>query len=332
MLKSKYKNITIFIVIFAAGILTSWLVFKNLKQETSNNDCGTDYKLINPTIICELSKKEPLETFDKIHSKLKASVDYSILGEKATKISIFFRDLKTRQWFGVNENENYAPASLLKLPLLVAYYKLSEIQPNILSEKYTFNGQTQTPNEMQDIKPESVLEKGKEYAIEELLYRMIVYSDNEMVDPLSNLISANFLNKVFIDLGVYIPTSSGPETDFLSPKIYAAIFRTLYNTNYLIPANSEKVLDLLTKTKFNDALVAGIPKEVKVAHKFGEREIKDENNDIVTRNLYDCGIIFHSQNPYILCVMTKGDNWDNLREVIKNISYTVYLEIDKLKD
>jgi beta-lactamase class A len=291
------------------------------------NNCKGSYNFINPEVACLFSSDEKyLERNEHLESKVRGLVNYSIKSGKATNVSVFIRDLVAKQWIGIDENINFAPASLLKLPLLIAYYKLSEIEPMVLLEKHIYNGPTKINNEAQRIKPKETLELGKEYTTEELLFRMIVYSDNNALSILSDSINNDFLNDVFIDLGIYIPTSSNVETKFLSSKIYGNMLRALFNSNYLEPSNSDKILELLTKTTFDDGLRSNIPKEIKIAHKFGERQATGGGNNIVTENLYDCGIVYYTENPYILCIMTQGFDLNNLREVIKNISQTVYEE------
>ena len=326
---SLLKIILIALVVLAACSLLEWRIFSANNRTDNTSECSEDgnYKYVNSWVACQLSERDLIKSFDALRYRIEDFVNYSLKEEKAKNISVFMRDLKSRRWLGVNENENYSPASLLKLPLLIAYYELSEVQPDILLRKYIYRGQSSTPNDIQDIKPESKLEEGKEYTSEELLYRMIVYSDNETVGPLFNFIGSKYVNEIFTDLGIYVPVSGGMETDFLSPKIYAAIFRSLYNSIFLRPENSEKILDLLTKTTFKDGLVAGVPEQITVAHKFGEREIKDSATGSVIRNLYDCGIVYDPEHPYILCVMTRGQDWENLKEIIKNISRLVYEEM-----
>jgi len=322
--------IIIGVVMVTASALASWHIFKYRILKINYDElklCSKDYKFINSEVACLISsEKDFIEKYQRLETKIKEFTDYSLKNEKATDISVFVRDLVSRRWVGINENENYAPASLLKLPLIVAYYKLSEIQPEILSKKYVYNGPGQFNNEMQDIKPENNLEPGKEYSIEELLYRMIVYSENNAVEPLAEIIGTDFINKVFVDLGIYVPATGGLETNFLSTKMYGAVLRTLFNSSYLNPSNSEKVLEILNQSTFDKGLVAGVPEDIKIAHKFGEREIKNENGKLISRNLYDCGIIYWPENPYLLCVMTRGSNFDDLKEIIKNISQITYKE------
>jgi len=97
--------------------------------------------------------------------------------------------------------------------------------------------------------------------------------------------------------------------------------RILYNSSYLNFEMSNKALMLLTQTDFPNGLVAGVPDSVVVAHKFGEQKNGDE------QQLHDCGIVYYQENPYILCVMTKGYEIPELASIIKEISQQVYNEV-----
>jgi beta-lactamase class A len=68
-------------------------------------------------------------------------------------------------------------------------------------------------------------------------------------------------------------------------------------------------------------LVAGVPGNIEVAHKFGERTFQGAVNE---RQLHDCGIIYAAEKTYMLCVMTRGNDFNALSNVIKEISAEVY--------
>ena len=88
---------------------------------------------------------------------------------------------------------------------------------------------------------------------------------------------------------------------------------------------SEKALELLSQTTFSSGLVAGVPDKINVAHKFGERTVHlNSTGEVMYRELHDCGIIYNAKHPYSLCVMTKGKEFDNLKDVIRKISVEVY--------
>lgn len=88
---------------------------------------------------------------------------------------------------------------------------------------------------------------------------------------------------------------------------------------------SEKALQILSTTNFNVDLQAKLPKEVVVSHKFGERGYIDIN----LKQLHDCGIVYAQGNPYLLCKMTKDDNFAVLSSVIADVSEIVYKSVSE---
>ena len=91
---------------------------------------------------------------------------------------------------------------------------------------------------------------------------------------------------------------------------------------------SEHALSLLAQSGYDVGIKAGVPKDVEVAHKFGERS--GFEGDL--KQLHDCGIIYYPENPYLLCVMTQGQNFDDLSATIGMISKMVYEEFDSRKN
>lgn len=240
----------------------------------------------------------------------------------ATHISVFFRDLQTKKWYGINENETYSPGSLLKLPLAVAYFKLVEFEPSILNTSFTFST-TSNLNTLEHYSSAKPIIVGEKYTIIDFLSRLLIESDNNVLPTLVNGIDKVFYNKVLIDLGVNIPIpqQGGVHADFFSAKSYSAILRLLYNASYLNIEQSENILSLLSQSTFSQGLAAGIPTGIKIAHKFGEATQIDPNtNESIKHELHDCGIIYHINNPYILCVMTEGKDFQALENIIATIS------------
>jgi hypothetical protein len=56
----------------------------------------------------------------------------------------------------------------------------------------------------------------------------------------------------------------------------------------------------------------------------GERELQ---NGI--RQLHDCGIVYLESHPYLLCIMTRGYDFEKLSKIISMISSQVYSEMTK---
>jgi beta-lactamase class A len=209
------------------------------------------------------------------------------------------------------------------LPLAIAYFKWVEIDPSVFDKELLFSEDLRNENEVYQFSPKLKVELGKAYKVAELIERMIVYSDNDAKTVLLANIDQDFLIKVYSDLGVVIPNADSP-SDFMSAKEYSSFYRVLYNASYLNRSDSNKLLEILARADFKNGLLAGLPADVIVAHKFGERGFASPNN---FKQLHDCGIIYHSKHPYILCVMTRGQDYDELAQVISGISKIVYENI-----
>ena len=110
----------------------------------------------------------------------------------------------------------------------------------------------------------------------------------------------------------------------ISVKQYSIFFRILFNSSFLSRTNSEYALSLLSKTEFGAGLRSGVPENILIAHKFGERTTQDGLNQ-----LHDCGIVYYPDHPYLLCVMSRGENLHNLIDSIKKTSEFVYKTIQE---
>lgn len=283
-------------------------------------------KYLNPQIRCVERVVVNKKNYVAFKSKL---IDYIQEQEKmgaAFVVSLYFRDLQYGPTFGIDEYKEYAPASLLKLPLMLAYLNLWEERDDILDIQVYFEISEQEL--VQAITPKVSARPGIHYTIEELIELLIKYSDNNSYYVLFNYLKQlspdkDLLYQTYVDLGIIDPESN--LDDAISVKSYAGIFTQLFNSSYFSrKETSERALDLLVDTDFTEGLVAGIPPGIHVAHKFGERY----DGDIGLRQLHDCGIIYYPQNPYLLCVMTKGDNIAELKKVIADISRMVYEEFN----
>ncbi len=320
--KKKYSWKLIIIVI----ILLLFLVFWGLKNLEKDKEIG----LINPV----------LETkhWETIMNNKHINLEYTLMDYKNSKIrawdlthlSVYFRNMNNGTQFGINQKEMFSPASLMKLPLLIAYFKKSEQEIWLLEKELTFVVNGSVDDYKQNIKPEWKLKAGKKYKIIDILKNMIIYSDNEASIFLENNIEFDYFMKVFTDIWIEFPPFIEWAFDNNIRVVdYSAFFRVLYNSSYLNKQNSQLVLDLLTKTRFKEWLYAWVSDtDISIAHKFGERSIFG-NNWIERMQLHDCGIIYYPDYPYLLCIMTRWYNWDILQSTLQEVSNIVYQKIDE---
>lgn len=288
-------------------------------------------KLINPLLACDTPDHPTYPQFSAMEQELTRLVQAKIASHQAEKLSIFFRDLDSGRWAGVNETDTYSPASLFKVPLMVAYYRMAQENPNLLNAQYKFGGGPDT-TQLQAIEPAQKIQVGQTYSIGELIERMIVYSDNNADLLLFNnpAINKKLLEDIFTDLHIRIPSDVVAQGDFITARAFSTFFTVLYNATYLNHAMSERALELLTRTDFTKGLASGLPAAVPVAHKFGERVIVQNNAPTGERELHDCGIVYYPEHPYVLCLMSKGTSVAGLEAALQDVSRAVCADFSQL--
>ncbi len=257
--------------------------------------------------------------------KVNAAIEERLEKGDAAAISFYFRDLVNGNRFGIGETDKFSPKSLLKLPLMIAYFKWSESNPLVLRKTLTYaGGETE-----QKIKPAYRLEPGKRYSVNDLIFRMIAYDDAAAYSLLYANLPTNRLERIFKDLNVeYDPHQ---EDDSLSLSSFASFYRVLYNASYLSEDLSEKALRYLSKSTFRDGMASGIPSNVEIAGKHGERtiEIRKGGEEETLYQLHEFGIIYYPNRPFILGIMARGDDVDRLTKVSRDITRLVYEEVDQ---
>lgn len=278
---------------FALGAAAGrFLAPDDSKPSFTSTRQSQSYKYVSPLIDCE-GVREELTTTRPMKLAVEKIVESALKRGDATHVSVYFRDLQNGPWFGINERERFAPAGLLQLPMLMGVLKMADAKPEMLGQKLPAPWGTST--------------------LWDVVERMITQSDTAAVETLwKHLPSAGF-NRIYSDLGMLNPDDQNFQ-DYIRVKDYASLFRILFNGSYITPARSEKGLELLTRADFRSGLIAGVPKEVPIAHKSGHRLIDRRNYQ-----LHDCGIVY-IKSPFLLCVMTRGTDASKMSGLIAEIA------------
>ncbi len=320
-----YSFLRYTLIIFV-GASAGWFAHDSLKTTSAAapiREPEGKYRLIDPLIGFRVGDKNEFDEYKNLENKLKSQIKLLIKQKKIYSASVYFRDLQSGRWTGVNEQEFYSPASLYKVGLMMAILKKSENETSFLDETITFK------KSMNPEKPDyTPLEIGKSYSVRELLTRLITLSDNDAKDMLRDRIGIEAVSTVFTDLRLAEPALQ-EIGDSMSAQTYSRFFRTLYNATYINRNLSEYALDLLSRVEFKSGIINGLPPEARtltVAHKFGYRILPDPL-DTATRELHDCGIVYIPSHPYFICVMTKGWELTDLYDTIQMLSRMVYEEV-----
>jgi beta-lactamase class A len=309
-----------------AFVLGGFLIWLFLRPKTADilpkKACNYQYSFLSDQIDCE-NIDEKANQIENLHSGIQQIVDEEKSSKHIIRASIFYRDLNSRRWFGVNDIDKFYPASLIKLPIAIMYYKIAELEPGVFDKELKIP-EDEGDNSDQYYPPVESLIAGKTYPIKELIRHMLEYSDNA---PFSTLADAGkvFREKVLSDLSIYEPPAEEGEGAWsITARSYANIFRMLYNASYVNVRSANEILETLSRSTFDRGIVAGVPKGVPVAHKFGEAAGMDGDSNVKSLILNDCGIVYKKDSPYILCIMTEGTDYPSLEKTIQRISETIY--------
>jgi beta-lactamase class A len=318
--KSKIIVLSLGVFLFLGGFIIGRYIYgKNTLPKKTERHEG-QYQFINPLLECDLGDDYISTELKNFKTGIEDIVERLIGEGKAKVIAVYFRDLNNGPVFEINREKFFIPGSLLKIPILMGYLKAAEMDPSILDAKIKFEGLD--IRGAQFFKPPEDLVPGKYYTIRDLLRRMIVYSDNYSAWLLVKHDISGFREKVYSDLGLPIPEKT-QGTYTLNIKNDAAFFRVLFNASYLSKEMSNLALELLSNSQFEDGIVRSVPAGIPIAHKFGE------SFDGQSKQLHDCGIVYYPSYPYLLCVMTKGDDFNDLSLAISEVSRAAYENVDK---
>ncbi len=235
--------------------------------------------------------------------------------QNVSSASVYIKDYYDGSWTSINGDEKFEPGSLFKVPILIAYLKMEEQIPGTLNKELVFK-QNFLINKDVAFESKSIV-LGQKYKVSELLKYMISYSDNNATALLNSNLNLNILMKLFSDLGLEKPEASA-QNYYFTTRQYSLFMRALYNASYLTINNSEYAVKLLSTSEFKEGIIKGLPKDVKIAHKFGESGNTQEIQ------LHESAIVYLKDNTYLITVMTKGKDNKILSKLISDISAITY--------
>lgn len=253
---------------------------------------------------------------DDIDPKLAEIVE-GILKDEPGDYAVVIKDLSVdgKKDYYHNDNVIYPAGSLYKLFLLAAAMRAVE-QGSLTPETVISAKQSHLEEELgfvdfgyEKAKKEEVLE----YTLAEILQRIATISDNYASLMLAEKLGWDAVQAEAKILGAKATIIKSPIST--TPEDIANYFEKLYTKQVVSTASSDKIIELLLKSKLNDRIPTGLPEGIKVAHKTGE----------LSRIRHDAGIVYLENNPYIIVLMSKGLPFeDDGVEVLGDISKRVY--------
>lgn len=319
------------VVALTAGIFLGRGLFGKKSEAAETNQgavqqTNSSYNLINPFLDCIDAHRLDMRELQLFKPEIISYIDNVKKKYSDIYVSYYFRDLNNGVWMGINEKEVFSPASLMKVPVMIALLKEAETNPGIMSERVRYE-----KKKFEQVDEDSGVEKqdGSEYSIDEYLRQMIVNSDNAATIILLDKVGFEKVSKVQKDLNLYVEGLTDPNANFVAVNRYSGVFRILFNASYLNKDMSEKALRLLSETVYKKGIREAVPEKYAVAHKYGERDFFDEAGNRNTLQLHHFGIVFYTGKPYLLGIMTRGANREVKEKIIYDLARITFNEVDK---
>ena len=296
----------IFSIVFCMGSLAYWLASSNDQKQEQQK-----YNFLSKRVLIE-NPNDIILNFSNLEAQLET---YSANKLKDKKHSIYFEYLPTGTSVGINEQNELAGASLIKLPLAVNLYKAAEEGRVDLDQPVTIK------EEWLNSAYGELYKKGSGYqlTLRELAKIMLVDSDNTaasaIYSTLEGVMPINEQLLSFIDINYDI---NKDQSISLGAETYSSILKCLYFSCYLNKDSSQELLQLLTESNADYRLLRYLPDDLVVAHKIGTyTPLNSENIQS------DCGIFYLKNRNYLLCVMISGSD-DATDRIIGDVSSLVH--------
>jgi beta-lactamase class A len=212
------------------------------------------------------SKSEIYKLTPKIDKWAEENIS-SLPGKWSVKINFLENDFSWQRY----STRKMPAASLIKLPVVAGVYKSIE------------DGEYQSEEEL------------GESTFGDLASRALSHSDNQAWELLQKEIGNAKINSLMLEWGM---KDTSLEDQTTTVEDISLFLTKLYLGELISDEYSEKMLNHMTNTIYEDEIPAGVPEGIRVAHKVG----------YLDNAVSDAGIVYFPNNPYVLVIMSDQTN------------------------
>lgn len=235
-------------------------------------------------------------------------------------IAVGFKNFSGGEEFYYREEEIFPAASIIKIPIMVAFFRESE--------RGLLNPYQRVSLEEKDIAGGAgilfELHRGIELTLMDLVRLMIVISDNTATNILLNLTGFEKINALLKENGLksscirrkmMVPSYKPEEENLITVKDITLFMEKLEKGELLSDEFTKEALDILKRQQYREKIPLYLPPDLEIAHKTGE----------LSGVRHDVALVHLSERKYILSVLTKDLEKDLEGDrVIAEISKVVY--------
>lgn len=234
------------------------------------------------------------------------------------RIAVGFYDLELGQGAFHNPDQQLEAASLIKLPILVEFYRqaqtggLDPAETMVFEERFRVGGSGSLQHE----------EAGTSWPLQELATLMVTQSDNVATDMLVERLGRDAithqmellgLKNTTLERGIYDFAAIDQGRDNLTTAADMTALLRLIAEGEL--PGSDAMHEMLDAQERKDMIPAQLPKGTRVAHKTGE----------LLGVLHDAGIVYTPKGAYVLVFLSQDfPSTEETREFWAELSRKVY--------
>ena len=283
------------------------------------------YLIIALSILFFINCEDSNHMSNELKIKLQNYIS-SQSGEIAVAIEIPDKNI----YIGINDTVVMHAASTMKVPVMIEVFRQAEqgkfnLDDSLIVQnefKSIIDGSTYSMDINEDSGDRLYGLLGKKESIRNLVIDMIIWSGNLATNLLIDLVSAENAQKTVNELGASgmqvlrgvedIKAYRAGKSNVTTARALTRIFTAILQGRAADQKSTSEMIGILLQQKFNDKIPAGLPGDVKVAHKTGS----------ITAINHDSGIIYPPDgSPYVLTVLTRGfENPDEAKKCIAEIS------------
>ncbi len=305
----------VLVLVIATGFFaasTFRLQEKLTKAEAPAKQTQEDYPLLANRIFAE-NPNDNILNFAPLRKELRQYFSGLNINN-----SFYAEYLPTGTSIKINQDNPLVGASLLKVPVAMNLFYAAE------NGSIDLESQVSMQEGDVDKRAGTLWQKGVGHTlpVKDLARYAIVESDNTAVNMLIGASSGKFdlFQKAIDELDVDLTAASDTETT-LGAQAYSSMLKCLYLSCLNSFDDSQQILSWMSESSGPPRLRAGVPMDIKVAHKYGTSGGKSES---------DCGIVYVPKRPYIICIMLETDP-DTANQIIEDVSNKVYKYVTSVK-
>lgn len=306
---SKKHLVILFLLSVALNVVGLIILFKNTKlvqEELSFRAREQKYPLLSKRILQDFPQ-DVLINFLPLRNELHAIADpYS------SSFGFYFEYLPTGSSIGNNQNTEFYAASLFKVPVIMGYYHKKERTGE--GDKIVTIQKSEIDKEFGDLWKKGA---GAKISLDEAVKLALEDSDNTAAKVIADQVDDVDFQPVYQGLDINLTT--GSKGALVTANNYGSVIKAIYFAAVISKDDSEKMLEYLAHSKYNDKLPSVIPGNIPVSHKIGNFvDQKMKKSDFT-----DCGIVYYPRRPYLLCMVSETDE-NTARDRMQTVSKAIY--------